>query len=90
MKTQNKDSTVNIRVDNYSKNLIDQAASLLGQSRSFFILEAAKRYAEKITLDQNNFHLDQDSWEKFNSSLEMSPEENLNLRKLMKSKIKWT
>jgi uncharacterized protein (DUF1778 family) len=69
--------------------LIDQAAEMLGKSRSDFMLEIACREAEELLLDQRVFNLDADRFKQFQALLDAPPSNNLKLRRLMASKAPW-
>lgn len=84
-----RDISINIRVKYTQRDLIDQAAELLGKSRSDFMLETACREAEDILLDQRLFNLDAETFEKFQTLLDKPPSENPKLRKLMATPAPW-
>lgn len=86
---QTRDSNINIRVKRSQRDLIDQAAELLGKTRSDFMLETACREAEDVLLDQRLFTLDAETFRKFQELLDASPSENPKLRKLMATKAPW-
>ncbi|MBN8799780.1 MAG: DUF1778 domain-containing protein, partial [Stenotrophomonas nitritireducens] len=50
-------AAINLRALPEQRDLIDQAASLLGKSRSDFMLETACRRAQEVVLDQVFFTL---------------------------------
>ncbi|MFI3198550.1 MAG: DUF1778 domain-containing protein [Methylococcaceae bacterium] len=84
-----RDININIRVKRTQRDLIDQAAELLGKSRSDFMLETACREAEDVLLDQCFFTLDAAAFEKFQALLDKPPSENPRLRKLMATPAPW-
>ena len=86
---QTRDININIRVKRTQRDLIDQAAELLGKSRSDFMLETACREAEDVLLDQCFFTLDAETFEKFQALLDKPPSENPKLRKLMATPAPW-
>ena len=55
-----RDAAINLRARPEQRDLIDQAAELLGKSRSDFMLEAACDKAQSVLLDQAFFRLDAD------------------------------
>lgn len=81
--------TINIRVKEQQRDLIDQAAQLLGKNRSDFMLETACKQAEAVLLDQCYFTLAEDNFEKFNQLLDQPPQKNSALKKLLDSKSPW-
>jgi uncharacterized protein (DUF1778 family) len=68
-------ASINFRVSNEEKALIDQAAQSLGKSRTAFILENTLRTAEEILLDRTHFTLDNLQWEQLNAALDTPPSE---------------
>ena len=86
---QTRDININIRAKRTQRDLIDQAAELLGKTRSDFMLETACREAEDVLLDQRVFTLDAETFKKFQAMLDAPPSENPKLRKLMATKAPW-
>jgi len=86
---QIRDININIRAKRTQRDLIDQAADLLGKTRSDFMLETACREAEELLLDQRVFNLDADRFKQFQTLLDAPPGDNPKLRKLMASKAPW-
>jgi uncharacterized protein (DUF1778 family) len=81
--------TINIRAKARQRDLIDQAATLQGRSRSEFILDASCREAEDVLLDQVFFTVDGDTFEKFQALAEKPLEPTDKLRRLLKTKAPW-
>lgn len=81
--------TINIRAKQQQRDLIDQAAQLLGKNRSDFMLETVCKQAETVLLEQCYFTLVEDDFEKFNQLLDQPPEKNSALKKLLDSKSPW-
>ena len=84
-----RDININIRAKRRQRDLIDQAAELLGKTRSDFMLETACREAEDVLLDQRVFTLDAESFKKLQAILDAPPKENPRLRQLMATKAPW-
>jgi uncharacterized protein (DUF1778 family) len=84
-----RDININIRAKRRQRDLIDQAAELLGKSRSDFMLETACREAADVLLDQRLFTLGAEDFTKFQALLDAQPADNPKLRKLMASKGPW-
>lgn len=82
-------AAINLRALPEQRDLIDQAASLLGKNRSDFMLEAACERAQSVLLDQVFFGLDADQFEKFTAMLDAPPEPNAGLERLMTVKAPW-
>jgi uncharacterized protein (DUF1778 family) len=86
---QTRDVNINIRAKRRQRDLIDQAAALVGKSRSNFMLEIACREAEDVLLDQYVFTLDAEAYEKFLAILDAPPTDNPKLRKLIATPAPW-
>lgn len=86
---QTRDININIRAKRAQRDLIDQAAELLGKSRSDFMLETACREAKDVLLEQRVFILDADAFAKFQALLDAPPADNPKLRQLMATKAPW-
>jgi uncharacterized protein (DUF1778 family) len=71
-------------------NLINQAAHLLGKSRSDFMLEAACEKAQSVMLDQVFFNLDAAKFHQFVRPLDAPPTRNPGLVRLMAVEPPWT
>ena len=63
--------------------MIDQAALLLGKTRSDFMLEAACERARSVVLDQVFFSVGAAQLRQFNTLLDASPAPNAGLERLM-------
>jgi len=81
--------SINIRAKAKQRDLIDQAASRLGRSRSDFMLEAACREAEEVLLEQAFFSVDTDTFAKFQALLDQPLPSTDKLRRLLKTKAPW-
>lgn len=86
---QIRNININIRAKRMQRDLIDQAAELLGKTRSDFMLETACREAEDVLLDQRIFNLDAETFKKFQAMLDAPPSDNPKLRKLMATQAPW-
>jgi uncharacterized protein (DUF1778 family) len=84
-----RDQTIHIRASQHQRNLIDQAAKVLGKSRSEFILEAACRKAEEALLDRTFFLLDDEAFDQFQAMLDNPPPPSDALRKLLLRNARW-
>ncbi len=85
----NRDVTINIRVQQKQRDLVDRAAEALGKSRSDFMLEVACREAESVLLDRRLFILDDEKFQQFIDLLDTPPMVNENLRKLLTTQAPW-
>ncbi len=84
-----RDAAINLRARPEQRDLIDQAASLLGKNRSDFMLEAACDKARSVVLDQVFFSLDADKFHEFTAMLDAPPSHNPGLERLMAVKAPW-
>lgn len=83
------EKTIQMRVRPQVRELIDNAAAALGQSRTEFMIEAARERAIDVLLDQRIFHLAGDQSAAFDDALDHPPKPTAELRKLMKSRSPW-
>jgi uncharacterized protein (DUF1778 family) len=81
-----RDAVINLRALPQQRDLIDQAAQILGKNRSDFILEAACEKARSVVLDQVFFSLDEDRFKQFTAMLDAPPAPNPGLVRLMAMK----
>lgn len=86
---QTRDITINIRVNQNQRDLIDQAAQIQGKSRSEFMLESAYQKAQDVLLDQTFFGLDEVKFQQFVALLDAPPVVNEKLQKLLTTKAPW-
>lgn len=84
-----RDAAINLRALPEQRDLIDQAAGLLGKSRSDFMLEAACDRAQAVVLDQVYFSLDADKFQQFMALLDAPPRPNPGLERLLAVKAPW-
>ncbi len=84
-----RDAAINLRALPEQRDLIDQAASLLGKNRSDFMLEAACERAQAVVLDQVFFSLDADKFRQFTALLDAPPGPNPGLERLLAVKAPW-
>lgn len=82
-------AAINLRALPEQRDLIDQAATLLGKNRSDFMLEAACERAQAVLLDQVYFALDGDRFQQFLDALDAPPEPNPGLERLLAVKTPW-
>lgn len=84
-----RDAAINLRALPEQRDLIDQAASLLGKNRSDFMLETACERAQAIMIDQVFFQLDTEKFQQFTAMLDASPSANPGFERLMTVKAPW-
>jgi uncharacterized protein (DUF1778 family) len=85
----NEAVSINIRAKANQRDLIDQAASRLGRSRSEFMLEVACREAEDVLLDKAFFAVDAGTFAQFQALLDKPLPPTDKLRRLLKKKAPW-
>ena len=77
-----KTARVNLRVTPADDVLLRQAAELLGESLSEFLIESGRERAERLVGDRTRFVLDDASWAAFNEALDRPAEIKPELREL--------
>ena len=82
-------AAINLRALPEQRDLIDQAASLLGKSRSDFMLETACQRAREVVLDQVFFALDAEKFAQFMAMLDAPPKPNPALERLLARTPVW-
>ncbi len=82
-------AAINLRALPEQRELIDQAASLVGKNRSDFMLEAACERAQTVLLDQVFFSLNAEKFEQFTALLDAPLPPNPGLERLMKIQAPW-
>ena len=82
-------AAINIRALPEQRDLIDQAANLLGKNRSDFMLEAACERAQSVVLDQVHYSLNAVKFRQFVDLLDASPQPNAGLERLFALKPVW-
>ena len=80
---------VNLRVRDEVRALIDRAARAQGRSRSDFMIEAARRAAEDVLIDQSLIRVDGDTYDAFLAALDAPPQVNAALAKTMNGAAPW-
>lgn len=84
-----RDAAINLRALPEQRDLIDQAARLLGKNRSDFMLEAVCDKAQSVLLDQVFFGLDQARFSQFTALLDAPIEPNAGLTRLLSVQAPW-
>ncbi len=84
-----RDAAINLRARAEQRELIDQAARLLGKNRSDFMLEAACEKAQGVMLDQVFFKLDAKKFQQFCRILDAPARSNVGLDRLLAVKAPW-
>ena len=84
-----RDAAINLRARPEQRDLIDQAATMLGKNRSDFMLEAACDRAQSVLLDKVFFRLDDRGFETFMQQLDAPIAPNAGLERLMAVQAPW-
>jgi uncharacterized protein (DUF1778 family) len=84
-----RDTNINLRLPVQTKELIDAAASAVGQTRTEFVVSSAKNHAIDVLLDQRFFPLAERESAVFLNILRNPPEPNEALKELMSRKAPW-
>ena len=81
--------TINLRIEAQTRRLIDDAAAVLGKSRTEFMIDSARAKAIDVLLDQRLFVLDDARFDEFVAALDNPPEPDPKLRALMRRTPPW-
>ena len=81
--------TINLRVDEQTRRLIDSAAVATGKSRTEFMLDVARRHAVDVLLDQRLFTLNDADFDAFSRALDHPPAPGAKLKATMRRTPVW-
>lgn len=81
--------SINLRIEASTRQLIDEAAAVLGKTRTEFMIESARRQAVDVLLDQRLFALDADRYDAFMHALDNPPAPGPKLRALVRRVPAW-
>lgn len=81
--------SINLRIENHTRDLIDHAASVLGKTRTEFMIESARRSAIDVLLDQRLFTLDAENHAAFMQALDNPPPSGSRLQALLRRVPAW-
>jgi uncharacterized protein (DUF1778 family) len=84
-----KRESLTLRIKPEDRWLIDQAAQLMGKTRTDFMLEATRRAAEEAILDRTVFAVSPEAYAEFLARLDASPQPNERLRKALQPPAPW-
>ncbi|MBB5751790.1 DUF1778 domain-containing protein [Prosthecomicrobium pneumaticum] len=82
-------ATINLRLPETVKALIDAAAEASGKSRTEFVLDSAQSRAIDVLLDRRLMMLDGAQWDAFQNALDDPPAPAPRLERLMREKAPW-
>ena len=80
---------INLRIETHTRQLIDDAAAILGKTRTEFMIETARRQAIDVLLDQRLFVLDSSQYDAFVNALDNPPAPGARLRSLLRRTPAW-
>jgi uncharacterized protein (DUF1778 family) len=81
--------SINPRIEAGTRQLIDDAAAVLGKTRTEFMIETARRQAIDVLLEQRLFVLDPDRYDAFVHALDNPPAPGPKLRSLLRRVPVW-
>lgn len=81
--------SINLRVEAHTRQLIDDAAAILGKTRTEFMVESARRQAIDVLVDQRLFVLDPRRYDAFMHALDNPPAPGPKLRSLLRRVPAW-
>ncbi len=81
--------SINLRIDAAIRQLIDDAASILGKTRTEFMIESARRQAMDVLLEQRLFTLESEEYDALLDVLDNPPPPGPKLRALARRPIPW-
>ena len=81
--------SINLRIEANTRRLIDDAATILGKTRTEFMIESARREAIDVLLDQRLFTLDPGRYDAFLHALDNPPAPGPRLRALLRRVPAW-
>jgi len=81
--------SINLRIDVNTRQLIDEAAAILGKTRTEFMVESARRQAIDVLLDQRLFVLNAEYYDAFAQALDNPPAPGAKLRSLLRRVPAW-
>jgi len=81
--------SINLRIESHTRQLIDDAAAILGKTRTEFMVESARRQAIDVLLDQRLFVLSSERYDAFMHALDNPPAPGPKLRSLLRRVPAW-
>ena len=81
--------SINLRIEANTRQLIDDAAAILGKTRTEFMIESARREAIDVLLDQCLFALDSERYDAFMNALDNPATAGPKLRSLLRRVPAW-
>lgn len=81
--------SINLRIETRTRRLIDDAAAVLGKTRTEFMVDSARGRAIDVLLDQRLFVLDPQAHDAFVHALDNPPVPGPKLQSLMRRTPAW-
>jgi uncharacterized protein (DUF1778 family) len=81
--------SINLRIEAQTRQLIDDAAAVLGKTRTEFMIDSARAQAIDVLLDQRLFVLDAARYDVFVDALDNPPAPGPKLRALLRRRPAW-
>jgi uncharacterized protein (DUF1778 family) len=81
--------SINLRIESRTRQLIDDAAAVLGKTRTEFMIDSARALAIDVLLDQRLFVLDAGRYDAFVDALDNPPAPGPRLRALLRRPPAW-
>lgn len=82
--------SINLRIEAQTRRLIDDAAAVLGKTRTEFMVDSARAQAIDVLLDQRLFVLDPERYDAFLHALDNPPAPGPKLRALLRRTPQWS
>lgn len=86
--TETKGS-INLRIEVQTRQLIDNAATALGKTRTEFMIDSARKAAIDVLLDRHLFVLAETDYDAFQRALDTPPAAGPKLRALLRRNPAW-
>jgi uncharacterized protein (DUF1778 family) len=80
---------INLRIDVQTRQIIDEAAAVLGKTRTEFMIDSARALAIDTLLDQRLFVLEPERYDAFVQALDNPPAPGPKLRALLRRIPTW-
>lgn len=81
--------SINLRIETQTRALIDEAAAVLGKTRTDFMIDSARALAVDVLLDRRLFALDDERYTAFVHALDHPPAPGPKLRALVRRTPAW-
>ena len=81
--------SINLRIESQTRQMIDDAAAMLGKTRTEFMVDTARARAIDVLLDRRLFILNDADFDAFVDALENPPPPGPKLRALMRRVPPW-